>query len=692
MGNHWANDRRGTGPTVASGVDDPVRLSTLAAYQIIDTPPEPEFDDIVQLARKLCDAPVALVSFVDLNRQWFKARSGLAACETSIEQSVCAHALAEGGLLVVPDLSLDPRTRENALVVGSPHLRFYAGAVLSTPEGVALGTLCVLDTVPRPHGLTSTQAEALLALARQTMVVMALRRAVMERAAALGVEREAWLQSVDYARTVQADWERLHREEGRLRLAQEAGGIGTFDIDVRTEECFVSAEFCRIFGLPVRAEHAIAAWQFLILPEDHAVISTTRTRREGSVQRDVEFRIRRGHDGALRWIFRRREFLTDDAGDITRMAGVVQDITERKLVETRNAALLKLGDDLRDAPSVREVVVLANRCLGEVLGVERAAFSLLDKGGETLSLEDDWTAPATASSAGRYPLATFGRTVSRLETATPLVVANIPAAIWMGADREWYEARGVKAMIAAPIMAQGRLNGIVFVQGAAPRTWSVSEVEFTLAVADRGYAALAKLRAEEQQHLLNAELSHRLKNTLSIVQAMAGQSLRGVADRAAVHAFNERLLALSRAHDVLLQQSWLSSQIGPVVDGALRLHGDGHHIETAGPNLTLGPKATLSLSLLLHELGTNAAKYGALSREAGRIRLEWRVDTAEREPTLVMRWQETGGPPATAPTRRGFGTRLISMGLAGAGGVALDYAESGLVAEFKAPLSSIAEI
>jgi len=160
---------------------DPVRLAALAGYDIIDTAPEKGFDDIVVLARNACDTPVALVSLVAADRQWFKARVGFEPCETALNASVCAHALVEPDLLVIPDLAIDPRTRENPLVTGEPHIRFYAGAPLRTPDGLVLGSLCAIDTKPRPEGLTPKQAESLRALAGQVVDQMELRRAIRSR-------------------------------------------------------------------------------------------------------------------------------------------------------------------------------------------------------------------------------------------------------------------------------------------------------------------------------------------------------------------------------------------------------------------------------------------------------------------------------------------------------------------------------
>ncbi|WP_244612299.1 PAS domain S-box protein, partial [Methylobacterium gnaphalii] len=182
------------------------RLKALARYGILDTPAEAGFDDIVGLAAEICETPIALVSLVADDRQWFKARIGLDPCETPLEQSVCAHALKQTGLLVIPDLQDDPRTAANTLVTGEPHLRFYAGARLETPDGEAIGTLCVIDHQPRPDGLTPRQASSLQRLAGQVMMQMEMRRAVVERDAAARLAREAAIRhrqildsAIDYA-------------------------------------------------------------------------------------------------------------------------------------------------------------------------------------------------------------------------------------------------------------------------------------------------------------------------------------------------------------------------------------------------------------------------------------------------------------------------------------------------------------
>jgi two-component sensor histidine kinase len=155
------------------------RLAALRSYRVLDTPPEPEFDDLVQLAARACQTPVALISLIDERRQWFKAQVGLGVRQTPLDRSICLSAMLLPGLTIVPDLTEDPRFVGNPLVTGEPHLRFYAGAVLRTPDGVPLGALCVLDHMPRD--ITQEQASTLTMLARQVMSQLELRRAIAER-------------------------------------------------------------------------------------------------------------------------------------------------------------------------------------------------------------------------------------------------------------------------------------------------------------------------------------------------------------------------------------------------------------------------------------------------------------------------------------------------------------------------------
>jgi phosphoserine phosphatase RsbU/P len=157
--------------------NEQARLSALRAYEILDTLPEPAFDDISRVAAQICAVPIALISLVDEKRQWFKSHVGIDVSETPREHAFCAHAIRHpDALFVIENATLDPRFADNPLVTGPPGIRFYAGAPLVTSEGHALGTLCVIDR--RPSSLTPAQQESLMALARQVVAQMELRRAL----------------------------------------------------------------------------------------------------------------------------------------------------------------------------------------------------------------------------------------------------------------------------------------------------------------------------------------------------------------------------------------------------------------------------------------------------------------------------------------------------------------------------------
>ncbi|HKN25635.1 MAG TPA: GAF domain-containing protein [Candidatus Acidoferrum sp.] len=149
------------------------RVAALNRYAILDSEPEQSFDDLVTLAAHICQTPMAMLSLVDDHRQWFKSKLGVQVRETPREVSICAHAIQQGDLFVVPDTLQDARFRESPLVTGEPHIRFYAGAPLVNEDGYALGTLCVVDREPRE--LDSAQKEAIQALGRLALRQMELR-------------------------------------------------------------------------------------------------------------------------------------------------------------------------------------------------------------------------------------------------------------------------------------------------------------------------------------------------------------------------------------------------------------------------------------------------------------------------------------------------------------------------------------
>jgi len=201
-------------------------------------------------------------------------------------------------------------------------------------------------------------------------------------------------------------------------------------------------------------------------------------------------------------------------------------------------------------------------------------------------------------------------------------------------------------------------------------------------------------RQQRLRELLMHELNHRVKNTLATVQSLAMQTLRHAASLAEGRAaFEARLMALAKAHDVLTREHWEGASLDKVVADAVAVYsGDVQEsrLRVAGPLVRLRPKAVLALSMALHELATNAVKYGALSNATGRVEITWRLIPGDPR-RFQLRWAESGGPPVEAPRRRGFGSQLIEQGLAYdlAGKARLIFASAGLVYTIDAPLDQI---
>ncbi|HET7221055.1 MAG TPA: ATP-binding protein [Vicinamibacterales bacterium] len=181
-------------PSSQSIMNETARLAALRKYRILDTDPEQAFDDLTLLASHICGTPIALISLIDADRQWFKSRIGISIAETSRSVSFCTHAITQRELYVVPDARANPTFRNNPFVVGENGIRFYAGAPLITPQGHALGTLCVLDKVPRT--LTAEQVDALQALRRQVEAQLELRANLFELDLALKARDHAEAEQV----------------------------------------------------------------------------------------------------------------------------------------------------------------------------------------------------------------------------------------------------------------------------------------------------------------------------------------------------------------------------------------------------------------------------------------------------------------------------------------------------------------
>jgi PAS domain S-box-containing protein len=199
-------------------------------------------------------------------------------------------------------------------------------------------------------------------------------------------------------------------------------------------------------------------------------------------------------------------------------------------------------------------------------------------------------------------------------------------------------------------------------------------------------------QAHAQAKTLIDELNHRVKNTLSTMQSIVWQAFKNASDTEAIReSIEARLFALSRSHDLLTREQWESAGLLDLVNGALEpfgvANGRAERFSITGSNVRLPPKTILALGIALHELATNAVKYGAFSNAAGSIRIAWAIESRTKGERLVLRWQEKDGPPTTPPSRKGFGSQVLERGLAHEleGEVHLDYQPNGVVCTIDIP-------
>ena len=302
------------------------RLAALEELLILDSAPEEAYDDLVAIASEICGTPIALVSLIDRDRQWFKAKVGLDTQETPRDVAFCAHAIeAPDELFVVSDATRDERFFHNPLVTGDTGIRFYAGMPIVTEDGHALGTVCVIDTEPRT--LTSSQERCLRALARQASIVIGLRQR------SLDATRIAFEQA---GMTTEA---RLKQEKGAelLDLVLQGRELGLWDLDVVSGRWTASAHELAILGYAdAPAEVAALDWRGLIHPDDRELTVTSMAPHLRGEAPYYECTVRMRHrDGRWIWLLSRAVVVQRDAtGRPTRIVGTHMDVTEQRRQET----------------------------------------------------------------------------------------------------------------------------------------------------------------------------------------------------------------------------------------------------------------------------------------------------------------------------------------------------------------------
>ncbi len=292
------------------------RLRALFSYEVLDTEPEPTFDGIARLAAQLCNTPVALISLLDKERQWFKSCSGLDVRQTGRDVAFCSYTILQPGVLVVPDALADPRFAHNPLVTGEPFVRFYAGAPLINPEGHSLGTVCVIDRVPRQ--LTPEQLRALETLAEQVVAQLKLRR--LNRA---------------QLRLISELYESNERFEVVLRATNDI----IWEWDALADRLTWNERITAVLGYPLEQVGRTTEWWFgMMHPDDRERVARGIER---AIQGDgelwvEEYRLRRAN-GTYARIMDRASIVRDTEGKPVRMLGALVDMSEREEMRTRLA-------------------------------------------------------------------------------------------------------------------------------------------------------------------------------------------------------------------------------------------------------------------------------------------------------------------------------------------------------------------
>jgi len=486
--------------------------AALGRCRILDTPPEPAFDDLVRLAAQICRAPMAAVALATQGRLWLKAEIGLGIREIPLLASANVDAVLHPELLVIPDTARDPCFAEHPLINAGPGRRFYAGAPLVTSEGYRIGVLCVVDEAPRPEGLTREQASALGALARQVIALVEPRGPVGGH----GPEPEDGTSAERALRDAQARAEAAVTEYAAV-LDQLAEGVVVADASGRI--VLVNAAAARLHGVS-RLGVATPDYSrtYGLFTEDGQPfpsedLALSRALRGESVE-DSRWRIRRPDGSEILAIGSARP-LTDPDGRRTGAVLTLRDDTARQAAEAalrtgeaRLKALIGLGDRLRELRDSAEITGAAAEIIGRTLGAASAGYGTVDIAERFFTVQRDWTGGTIPSGAGTHRLddywTGFAAELKRDETVSVEDVATDRRLPRLAAER--YLAGGVRAFLNVPVIRKGRLAAILYVQDTAPRRWSPDDAVFARDVADRVSAALKRVRAEKEVRRLNETL------------------------------------------------------------------------------------------------------------------------------------------------------------------------------------------
>jgi two-component sensor histidine kinase len=381
----------------------------------------------------------------------------------------------------------------------------------------------------------------------------------------------------------------------------------------------------------------------------------------------------------------------DAKGRIVGASKIVRDITERKrAVESlakrveEQSALYAFTDRLHRAESLDDIYEAAFDAVVRALRCERASILLFDNAGVMRfvawrGLSDDYRRAVD----GHSPW------TSDIRNPRPICIDDIERAGIPKSLRATVRAEGIRALVFIPLVANGKLIGKFMAYYRRTHVFADDELDLALTIARQLGFGIERQRAEEARNLLVAELSHRVKNTLATVISIARQSFsRGHDIDNALRSFDARIRALAQTHGRLAEANWSGVPLESILLDELAPYrrDDGDNVRASGPSIMLSPRCAVTLGMAIHELATNAAKYGALSSKSGSVNVAWQIDWRDRQ--LQILWTETGGPAIAAPGPGGFGRLLLERALTAdlQGHVELDFADDGLKCHIDLPL------
>lgn len=475
-------------PAALLPIDEVKRLSSLNAFDLLDSNAESEFDELVKAAALVCDAPISLITLIDDNRQWFKANVGLeTVTETPRELAFCAHAILDSAPLVVNDASVDPRFSDNLLVLGNPGIRFYAGFPLQLRDGSTIGTLCVIDRCPRE--LSPSQTAILGHLAKSVIGAFESRR-----------ERRI----IDIA----------------------AGSLQAFES--RWRQVFENLQDGFILGEAVRDTQGVAIdWRYIDVNESWAKLvgvdanaARGRTIREvfpgieqewvdqglNVIGQAVPLAFERQVGTLGRWYEGRATWVGADRFVIS-----FTEVTQQRLAQRNREALLALSDTLNALPDAESMRWRAMKLIGQMVDVDVAGYGTMMPDGETLDVNAIWAVPGSASLLGQHWLPHYGDHLERLRTGRTFTVDDVSL------DDSLYasacKAIGMTSVVNVPVIEQGRFVAMFFVFDSHSRKWSESTEDLLLLqqAAERTRNAVERKQAEHQLSALSASLTQQVE-------------------------------------------------------------------------------------------------------------------------------------------------------------------------------------